>query len=97
MQQAALQRAALTLLSMIAQELADGPDYIFDLLIPPLLALSHMPAVGKFQPTVGMPVTIDLNVADLAQTVLSFFGERGPAGLLLVEVCQHLKRLCAKA
>ena len=42
------QRATLTLLTMIAQQLDMCPTFVFNRLIPPLLALASLPAVGDY-------------------------------------------------
>ena len=85
------QRATLTLLSMIAQQLGACPTCIFQRLIPPLLAMTGLPAVGEYQPASGMSQSSTFTIADLALTVLSFIGKRGPAGLLLTEVRAYFK------
>jgi len=90
MHQVVLQRAILTLLTIIAQQLVSCPEVVFESLIPPLLALAGLPAVGKYQPIALLTVP-DFNVADLALATLSFIGRRGPAGLLLADVRQHFK------
>jgi hypothetical protein len=90
-QQVMLQRASLTLLAMIAQQLAECPSFVFDMLVPPLLALAGLPAVGKFQPASSMSVSFDFGIVDLALTALSFMGKPGPAGQLLLTVRQHFK------
>ncbi len=74
-QHAALQRATLTLLVMIAQWPGRWPAVVFDILIPTLLALADLPAIGKYQPAAHSTV-LDLNAADLALTVLSYMGRR---------------------
>ncbi len=61
------------------------------MLIPPLLSLTGLLAIGKLQPVPGLSISANFNVADLALTALSFLGKRGPAGLLLPEVRQHFK------
>jgi len=86
-----LQRAALTLLATTAQRLVDGTPAIFELLVPPLLALCGQPAIGEFSPADGLSVSSDFNVIDLALTVLSFMGRRGPAGALLKDVREYFK------
>ncbi|HZO74930.1 MAG TPA: hypothetical protein VFB60_22175, partial [Ktedonobacteraceae bacterium] len=90
-QDRALQRVALTLLANIAQRLVDGAPAIFELLVPPLLALSGQPAVGEFHPADGLPESSDFNIIDLALAALSFMRKRGPAGALLGDVRQHFK------
>lgn len=42
------QYASLTFLSMIAQQLTDSPPVVFDMLVPPLLALAGLADIGKF-------------------------------------------------
>ncbi len=89
--QPALQCAVLTSLIMIGQQLTKGSSAISSQLVPPMLALAGLPAVGQFQPASGLSVSANFNVVDLAFTALSFMNERGPAGALLVEVRQHFK------
>ena len=48
--QPALQCAVLTSLIMIGQQLTKGSSAIFSQLVPPMLALTGLPAVGQFQP-----------------------------------------------
>ena len=86
-----LQRATLTMLAMIAQNLADCPPNVFAALIPPLLALAGLPAVGNHRPAQGVAASANLDVADLALTVLSFLGKPGPSGLLLADVRRYFK------
>ncbi|MGH2479524.1 MAG: hypothetical protein ACRDHW_07720, partial [Ktedonobacteraceae bacterium] len=81
-----LQRATLTLLAMIAQQLEPCSSAVFETLIPPLLALTGLPAVGPYQPDNTIAVSTDFDVADLALAVLVFLGKRGPAGLYLAEI-----------
>ena len=99
--QVARQRATLTLLTMIAQQLASCPPNVFETLIPPLLALAGLPAVGDYQPSSTVPVAPDLDIADLALTALSCLGKRGPAGSLLLKVRHyfndHSEHLCLLA
>src|SRR5205807_373371 len=61
----ARQRATLTLLTMIAPQLDACPSSVFEMLIPPLLALAGLPAIGEHRPTSDVPLTSDFNVADL--------------------------------
>ena len=89
--QPARQQATLTLLTIIAQQLTTCPDLVFDTLIPPLLALAGLPAVGKHLPAPGLAATGNLTIADLSLTVLSFMDKRGPAGLLLPKIRQYFK------
>ncbi len=85
------QRAVLTLLSMIAQQITDSPPLVFDMLIPPLLALAGLPAVLGYAPDQTLKESTNFDVVDLALTALSFFGKRGPAGILLPYVRQYFK------
>jgi hypothetical protein len=85
------QRATLSLLASIAQELVDCPPNVFETLIPPLLALTGLPAAGNYQPTPGISQSSNMDVADLALTTLSFFGKRGPSALLLFDVRRYFK------
>jgi hypothetical protein len=89
--QPGLSHATLTLLTMLAQQLIDGPSIIFDMLVPPLLALAGLPAIGRFQPTPHLPASSDFSVIDLALCALSFMGKAGPGGALLEQVRQHFK------
>lgn len=84
--------STLTLLSMIAQELHDCRPIVFNSLIPQLLALAGLPAVGDHKPASDHPVTNDLAVRDLALTALCFMGQYGPTGLFLKEVRQHFEQ-----
>jgi hypothetical protein len=86
-----LQRATLTLLIMIGQQLAECPSCVFDMLVPPLLTLADLPAIGKFYPTTTLSVTSDFAIADLALTALSFMGKPGPSGQLLLNMRQYFK------
>lgn len=84
----ALQRAVLTMLTMIAQQLAECHPLVFDTLIPPLLGLAGLPAIGNYQP-INPSATPDYTVSDLALTALSFMDKRGPAGLMLAEARRY--------
>ncbi len=88
---ALLQRATLTLLIMIGQQLAECPSCVFDMLVPPLQALAGLPALGKFHPTGMLSISSDFTIADLALTALSFMGRPGPSGQLLLIMRQHFK------
>ena len=79
------QRATLTMLTMIAQSLLSCEDIVFAKLIPPLLGLTGLPAVGTFEPVfpAGTP---DLALVDLALAALSFLGAHGPAGASIKQV-----------
>jgi hypothetical protein len=90
-QRIAYQRATLTLLAMIADRLQACPSEVFETLIPPLLALTGLPAVKAYHPTSDISPADDADIADLALTVLSFLGKPGPAGLLLTSVKQHFR------
>ena len=89
-------RAVLTLLTLIAQELRGCPAIVFKRLVPPLLGLTGLPAVGEFQPMPPAQAP-DLAIIDLALAALSFLGANGPAGATLTEVRplfeQHLRQL----
>ncbi|MEO9028773.1 MAG: NACHT domain-containing protein, partial [Ktedonobacteraceae bacterium] len=82
-QNLALQRATLTLLAMIAPRLERCSQAVFETLIPPLLALTGLLAVGPYQPDNTIASATDFDIADLALTTLSFLGKHGPAGLYL--------------
>jgi hypothetical protein len=83
------QLASLVLLTMIAGQLASCSPILFKLLIPPLLALTGLPAVGKHMPLTNLAAKPELIISDLALTVLVFMGKQGPVGLLLEEVRQY--------
>ncbi len=87
----ACQRAALTMLALIAQSLVDCPSAVFETLIPPLLALANLPAISPYQPTPDIALSSSLDVIDLALTILFFLGKPGPSGLFLQEVRQYFK------
>ena len=91
MQNTSRQRSTLTLLTMIAQQLTTCPPIVFDTLIPPLLALAGLPAVGAYEPAATLTASSNLDVVDLALAALSFMDRRGPAGLFLAEVRQHFE------
>lgn len=90
-QHTARQRAALTLLILIAPQLATCPEVVFKELIPPLLSLAGIPASSEYRPTPGLAISSSLDIVDLALSALSFIGRRGPAGLLLRQVQQHFE------
>jgi len=90
-QHTARQRAALTLLIVIAQLLAACPEVIFKKLVPPLLSLAGMPASGEYRPAPGLAISSSLDIVDLALAALSFIGRRGPARQLLRQVHQHFE------
>jgi hypothetical protein len=90
-QQVKRQRAVLTLLTMIAQELDPCPPIVFAALISPLLALTSLPAIVPHSPSADLAASADFNVADLALSALSFLGKRGPSGLYLETVRQYFK------
>lgn len=84
-----LQRAALTMLTIIAPQLSACPPIVFETLIPPLLALSGMPPVGTYQPAPELALASDLDIADLASTALSLLaGKLSLSSLLLTAVRQ---------
>ncbi len=73
------QKAVLTMLTIIAQDLRHGTPLIFEHLVPPLLALTALPSIGKFQPD-SLSAPPDLECVDLALAALCFLGEPGPVG-----------------
>jgi len=89
-QSVALQRATLTLLTTIAQQLLGCPAIVSDILTPLLLTLAGLPTIDKYKST-PLFVEAEPAVADLALTVLSFLGKQGPAGLHLVHIRQHFR------
>lgn len=82
----ALQHATLTLLSMIAQQLEPCPDLVFHTLVPPLLALTGLPATGTYHPSSQVPLASDFDIVDLSLSTLSSLGRRGLAGSLLSDI-----------
>ncbi|HLH62836.1 MAG TPA: hypothetical protein VKV20_14235 [Ktedonobacteraceae bacterium] len=84
------QYSALTLLSMIAQHLSSGPSIVLSTLIPSLLALAGLSAIHRYEPKTQV-ISSDLALSDLALSVLSFMGSRGPAGFLLSDARQYFK------
>jgi hypothetical protein len=87
-QHATCQRSVLTLLTTIAKQLEPCSPIVFLVLIPPLLALAGLPAVGPYKPSADLTISADFDVADMALSVLSFLGKRGPSGLYL-ETARH--------
>lgn len=90
-QHLALQRATLTLLAMIAQQLELCSEAVFETLIPPLLALTSLPAVGPYRPDPDLATSPDLDIIDLALAALLFLGKRGPSGLYLEEIRRYFE------
>ncbi len=90
-QHAERQRATLTLLAMIADKLEPCASAVFETIIPPLLALTGLPGVGPYSPKHNLSPYVDFDVADLAVTVLSFMGKRGPAGYYLATLRSHFR------
>ena len=90
------QRAVLTMLTMIAQDLRACASVVFKKIVPPLLGLTGLPEVGDFQP-LPPSTSPDLDIIDLALAALSFLGAGGPAGESLKQVRprfeQHLQQL----
>jgi hypothetical protein len=86
------QRSVLTLLTMIAQELEPCSSLVFSAFIPPLLALTGLPAIGPYSPSDDLTISDDFDVIDLAFSALSFFGKRGPSGLYLETVKQYFEQ-----
>ncbi len=85
------QRMTLLLLVMIARQMLSFSPLIFDYLIPPLLALAGLPGVGSYQPLAmgDLRGPTNLIIVDLAVTVLSFMGTRGPAGELSLSMTKE--------
>ncbi len=90
-QHVAYQQATLTLLAMIANRLQSCPSMLFEALIPPLLVLTGLPAVEPYHTASNLAPAADVDVADLALTILSFLGKPGPAGLSLPSVKRHFQ------
>jgi hypothetical protein len=86
------QRSVLTLLTMIAQELEPCSSLVFSALIPPLLALTGLPAIGPHHPSDDLTVSTDFDVIDLAFSALSFFGKHGPSGLYLKTIQEYFEK-----
>ncbi|HEY1348226.1 MAG TPA: NACHT domain-containing protein [Ktedonobacteraceae bacterium] len=82
------QCATLTLLAQIASRLEHCSAIVFETLLPLLLALSGLPAVGPYRADAGLS-NGDTEVAYLAFSVLLFLQKRGPNGLYLAEVQRH--------
>ncbi len=82
------QQMTLLLLVMIARQMLSFSPLIFDCLIPPLLTLADLPPVGKYAPLpkAALQGPVNLMIVDLAVTVLSFMGIRGPAGHLYLHM-----------
>lgn len=80
MQEKAQQKAVLTMLTIIAQDLRYGVPLLFEQLVPPLLALTGLPPIGNFQPA-SLSTPPDLELVDLALVALCFLGEPGPVGV----------------
>lgn len=89
--QPARQKAALTLLTVIAQHIESCPATVFDRLVPLLLAQAGLSAIGRFQPADRVPMSSDFDVADLSFAALSFMGKAGPAGQVLEVLRVHFK------
>ncbi len=86
-----LQRATLTLLTMIVEKLLPARYDIHALLIPSLLALAGLDSIGDYRPAPQLSVVVNFVIADLALAVLTSMGQRGPAGLLLKEQQHYFK------
>jgi hypothetical protein len=86
------QRAALTLLAMITRWPESCPPIIYDVLIPSLLALTGLSAIGPYNPSADLAVSTDFDAADLALCVLSFMGKHGPAGLYLETMREYFTK-----
>ncbi|HEX3639712.1 MAG TPA: NACHT domain-containing protein, partial [Ktedonobacteraceae bacterium] len=84
------QRATLTMLTMIAQDLCACASVVFKKIVPPLLGLTGLPEVGNFQP-LSPSISPDLDIIDLALAALSFLGAGGPAGESLKQVRPQLE------
>jgi nucleoside-triphosphatase THEP1 len=83
-----LQCATLTLLAQIASRLEHCSAIVFETLLPLLLALSGLPAVGLYRADAGLSSGA-MDVAYLAFSVLLFLQRRGPNGLYLAEMQRH--------
>ncbi|MEO8953836.1 MAG: hypothetical protein ABI465_04655 [Ktedonobacteraceae bacterium] len=88
-QQPVYQRAVLTLLALFIEQITPCSPAILSTLLPPLLALTGLPAIGSYQPTPSVLPSSDLVVADLALTILSLLGIYGPGGMLVASVRRH--------
>ncbi|HEY5006159.1 MAG TPA: NACHT domain-containing protein, partial [Ktedonobacteraceae bacterium] len=84
-----LQRATLTLLASIASRLEPCSAVVFETLIPLLLALTGLPALGFYHPSQDLSITTDFDVADQAIATLLFLNKRGLGGLYLPVVQQY--------
>src|SRR5947209_19843743 len=90
-QRVTYQCAVLTLLARIIEQQDPWPAYVLTSIIPPLLAIAGLPAIGEYQPIPGLSASSNLAVADLALINLSMLGMQGPAGLLPAIVQQHFR------
>ena len=82
---ASRQRAVLTMLTMIAQDLRACAAVVFKKIVPPLLGLTGLPKVGNFRP-LSPSTSPDFDIIDLALATISFLGAHGPAGEALKQV-----------
>ncbi|HEY1352639.1 MAG TPA: NACHT domain-containing protein [Ktedonobacteraceae bacterium] len=85
-QGSALQHITLQLFTMTAGQIAASPANVFHMLIPPLLALTDLPAIEDDEPDAGVFAAKNLDIADLAFSVLSYLGRKGPPGLVLKKI-----------
>jgi hypothetical protein len=89
-----IQRAALTILSLIAQNLGECHERVFETLVPTLRGLTGLNdtglnGIGPRRATTAIAPATDCLLADLALTALSYLGPKGPAGAYLAEVREH--------
>jgi hypothetical protein len=82
----ALQHIALQLFTMFAGQIAASPPNVFRILIPPLLALTDLPAIEDDVPSQEVSLSKNLDIADLAFSVVSYLGRKGPPGLVLKKI-----------
>lgn len=80
------QRTVLTLLCAIITHLRSMRYDLFALLIPPLLALTGLDDVPPYAPAGDVSIASELDVADLAITLLFLMESRSPGKLLLQRV-----------
>jgi len=87
-----LQKITLQLFTMSAGQIAASPPSVFRFLIPPLLALTNLPALEDNKPSEGVSESKNLDIADLAFSVVSYLGRKGPPGLVLKKIRHHFEK-----
>jgi hypothetical protein len=82
-------RAALTLIAIVIEVASSSSSRFLEVLIPSLLALAELPAIGPYEPATVPATSFDVIIADLALISLSLLRMQGPAGLLPAIIRQH--------